>query len=493
MAMSWDSGGRSLCETISVMTVDASAAPAYPLRLAQPVVAALASAGLIAVAARQLYGYPEILLNGAAPVLTWLAPITVVLMLTLPAAIVAMRPALGRAGWSIAAAGLGVSTLVIQTVLVESRGETALVWFLVVVAGLAAALGGVMIVAAQAGTAERMAIAAGVAFGFAGQRYDLFLYMLEPYPSIASRMLPFYLAIALALAAAAMAFTRPLTADSLDTPPQRFAAFVPVLIVVAVSAIVQLGHYTRQAVVDEFRVSPDGLASQRRIDAVGAFAEYSAIALAAVAGLILLWLAWRRGKADLARWVVLGFALGGPSMVVVFGFQNGGTADVTGVVLTALVCTAAGVVLAWRADRLFPWDALGVAVAAIGMIVGSVSYRMGPPTSAFASIVITGGFALALAAGLTRAVRTTTATQGSVTGQVAISLALGLVALLVTADAIAPATWMLLVSNGFGGFQLSVPITSLVAAGILVLLFGFRRTVDRVRREIREQAAQPPQ
>jgi hypothetical protein len=477
------------------MSVDAPTATAHPLRLAQALFAGLASAGLIAVSARQLYRYPQVLLSQQAPVLTWLAPITVAFMLTLPAAIVATRPALGRAGWSLVAAGLGVSTLVIQTELVGTRGEADLVWLVVVIAGLAGALGAVMVAAEQAGTAERIAIAAGVAFGFAAQRYDLWLYQLGPSPSTTTRMLPFYLAVAAALAAAAIAFTRPRTTGTIDAPPQALATFGPVLIAVAVAGMIQLGHYLRQAVVEEFRLSPDGLASQRRIDTVSAFAEFSAIALAAVAGLILFWLGWRRGKADLARWVVLGFALGGPSLTLVIGFQSGGTAGVTWAALTALGCAAAGVALAWYADRLFPWDALGVAVTALGMIVGSVAYRVGPPTAGVAYLMITGGFALALAAGLTRAVRTTTATtatKGLAVGQAAISLALGFVALLATADAIEPATWILLVSNGFDGFQLGAPITSLVAAGILVVLFGFRRTVDRVRREIMEQAKEPP-
>lgn len=468
------------------MTADAPAAAAHPVRFALPVVAALTSAGVLVTGVRLLFGYAQVPPGVEPLVLTWLAPITIALMLTAPAAAVALRPALGRAGgWPITAAGLAVSTLVIQTALPGTRGDQALGWFLVVLAGFAVAVGGLLVAAAQAPTAERIAIAGGVAIGFADERYYLQLLLSEPPSSAVTRMAPYYLIIVLAMIAAALASLRGARAAEPQPGP---GTMVAVLVVVAVSGLVQLGHYLRQLIVDEYRLSPDGLASQRRIDAVESFSQYSAIALAAGAGLVLLWLGFRRGKADLARWVALGFALAGPGVVVVFGFYYSGPTDPSGLALTALLAIAAGIVLALRADRLFAWETLGITAAAIGMMVGSVSYRLGGTSSVFAALLITGGFAFAFGFGLIRAMRTTTGTPG----QIALSLSLGLVAFLTTADALAPVAWAMRSSSGFEGFRLTVPFVSLAGAAVILLLFGFRRAVDRVRREIREQAAEPP-
>ncbi|HZM78827.1 MAG TPA: hypothetical protein VFC19_24120 [Candidatus Limnocylindrales bacterium] len=450
------------------MTADAPAATTYPLRFVQPVVAALASAGVITHTARQLYGYPLILPDISVPLQTWLAPITAVLMLTATAAVVAMRPSLARAcGWPIVIAGLGLVALIAQTPLLESGGDSTLVWFLVVVAASAAALGGVIVVAAHAPAAEQVAIAAGVAFGVATRSDSPLLWIVKPGLNSPTRMLPAYIVIGLALVAAAMAFTRPIT---LDATRRGFTAFVPVLAVTGVSGMIQLGHYARNLVLD-VQISDGGPPSPQVTDIVTAFAEYTALALALVAGALLLWLGYRRGRADLARWVVLGFALGAPSLLVQFGFYYRTPVEVSGVVVTAVLATAAGIVLTLRADRLFAWDALGAAVTAVGMMIGSGHYTLQSRTPEIAFLVTIGGFAFALASGLTRAIRTTTGDAG----QVALSLSLGFVALLATADAIGPASWVLLGTNGFNEFQLGPPITTLIGVGVLLLLFAFRR------------------
>src|SRR5688572_5764291 len=90
---------------ISAMTVDAPAT-VHPMRFAQPVVAALASAGVVTVITQQFFGITQISPGLGPAVLTWLAAITAVVMLVVPAAAVAKRPSLGRAGgWPIVAVG----------------------------------------------------------------------------------------------------------------------------------------------------------------------------------------------------------------------------------------------------------------------------------------------------------------------------------------------------------------------------------------------------
>ncbi|WP_370518289.1 hypothetical protein, partial [Micromonospora sp. AMSO31t] len=69
-------------------------------------------------------------------------------------------------------------------------------------------------------------------------------------------------------------------------------------------------------------------------------------------------------------------------------------------------------------------------------------------------------------------------------------LALGMAALVLSALALAPPLLRGL-STDRGEPPLTIPVLTGVAALVLVLLFGFGRAIDRIRRDLRADAALP--
>jgi hypothetical protein len=145
----------------------------------------------------------------------------------------------------------------------------------------------------------------------------------------------------------------------------------------------------------------------------------------------------------------------------------------------------AGGVAVRQLDGGFPWDALGVAIAAVGLLLTSPRGRLELPDLFRAATVVTAfGVALALTAGLGRlADPRARALAGPDAG---LSAALGFAALILSAQAVIPV--IIFTSAPYGSLQLHQTASLAVAAVVLLALFGLGRLVDRIRRDLVEEA-----
>ncbi|MET7967919.1 hypothetical protein [Micromonospora sp. NPDC005305] len=280
------------------------------------------------------------------------------------------------------------------------------------------------------------------------------------------------------------------------------------LVATAVAALVTLGGLViRWWVVDVFRISQDGLVGPRREQFVESFAYFSPVAVATVAALVLLGYAYRAGRAVAARWVVLGFAAGPLLLVGLRLTFAGDPAQASLVALVGLAAVTAGAALARFTPNLLPWDAAGLLLAALAMPLAAPVVRAElPATGQVPSLLSAIGLGLAVGFGLALAATTGATTPGATvpgatvsgggvagggveeSGRVAGVLALGMAALVLSALALAPPLLRGL-STDRGEPPLTIPVLTGVAALVLVLLFGFGRAIDRIRRDLRAEAA----
>ncbi|WP_162907900.1 hypothetical protein, partial [Allorhizocola rhizosphaerae] len=298
-------------------------------------------------------------------------------------------------------------------------------WVLVTAASGGLAAGGLAVAAGCVSGPERLAIGAGLAAGIAASSPVLGLPRAESWPGFLVHLAVFVLAVVLAWR---------------QEPPR--AASGTIGVVVAVGVIVMAGLVARSAAVEE--LGP------------GSWARYSALGVAALAGLVLAWHAGSLGGLDLARWPVLGFALAVPVTTLVSGASTPTSALDFAVPMGAAI---AGATLAAILDRLAPWEAFGGFAAAAGLALGE-------------SLLTLGGTAFALGAGLTR----TAALPAGGAG-----IALGLAGMLLSAQALGPVTLEMLSFTG--------PAATAVAALVVVVLFALYRPTDRLSRELLTQAA----
>ncbi|MFI7212249.1 hypothetical protein [Micromonospora maritima] len=276
-------------------------------------------------------------------------------------------------------------------------------------------------------------------------------------------------------------------------PGRRVAGRAPIgaVVVTAVAAVLTLaGLMTRWWVVDVFRLSPDGLVGPRRAQFVESVAYFSPVAVAAVAGLVLLGYAWRTGRAAAARWVVLGFAAG-PLLLLrlVLGFV-GERPQAYLVLLAGVAAVVAGATLARLRPGLLPWDAVGLLLAALAVPLAAPTVRAEMPGAGTLVVSLPSalGLGLALGFGLVLAVTAPGADADREPGRTAGILALGAAATALSALALAPTVIRGLGLGPSEGVALTVPMLVAVSALLLVLLFGFGRAVDRIRRDLRAEA-----
>jgi hypothetical protein len=269
------------------------------------------------------------------------------------------------------------------------------------------------------------------------------------------------------------------------------------VVVIVVAALARTGEAIRAAIADSvLRVS--GGASPRRVDAVQTFNRWSFILIAVGVGVVLAGYAYVRGRAEPARWVCTGFGLGIPAMIGLrmdFGFRPG---TATASLLIAVVSVAFGVLLTRYADQIAPWDALGVIVAAIALLLLPSSVRVQIGSSTPAQLLLAFGMGLALGSGLTRLAALATATAlttaagaRTAAAEVAGFGALGFAAMLLAGQALAPTALLPVAEPAYGKLPLTGPVIMGITAVVLVLLFGMGRMVDRIRRDIRAEATRP--
>ncbi|MGN9776393.1 hypothetical protein ACTMS0_11530 [Micromonospora sp. H33] len=444
-------------------------------------------------------------------------------------------------GWPVAAAGLAVylagdltdADLMMKALLPIEVGTTREVALaLAATAGLGLALGGVLLALAQASPATSWWVGAGLAAGLVLHPVsgELFRAVLPPYGATVPGAdrgtgdLELWLALGLALVAAVVAYIR----GSGPLGSARFRPGAPVA-VIAVAALLLLGLALRMGMLREFRPSSDEMAGQDRTEE--SFAQVSAVVLAAVAALLLTAYAYRLGRARAARWVVLG-AAAAPIAVVTFPDTGPSSATRTALVLLLGLLAVAGGALAGRhAAGMLPWDALGLVVAAAATALTWPVARADLPADTVGPVLVAVGLGLAFGSGIvlvTGPAGTPTAgppgtvnggavgspaagpaggsTAGPADGQAiaplgertggrtrdasaAGVLVLGPAALMLCATALAPVVLRAQAGVPEQDPSFTVPLFTTMGAVLLVLLFGFARTVDRLPRDLRAEAA----
>ncbi|MFI6822381.1 hypothetical protein ACIBJE_15710 [Micromonospora sp. NPDC050187] len=349
-------------------------------------------AGTALPALTMLTGYTD--LTPFAPVRAGvLAP--VVLALAVVAAALPYRVG----GWPVALAGLLLAVAtdlltpggLLPTNAVAARQASA---FLVGAVGVGLALGGVLLVAGGSARAVRVPVAVGLAAGLVGQPACSAL--LRAGLPVPGRVQPYQISLwlAVALVAAALLVSWRRVGPGPAGGPLRWT---PVLVVTAVGLLVAAGFAVRWSVV-RARLRP----GQGLEEAALTAARLLVVPLTVVAGLLLLGYALRALGVVGARWVVLAVAAG--PIAVTGGGLTGVVAPAVAflAVLTGLAAVAGGVALTRYAERIMPWDALGIVLAAMALPLAAPAVRLDLPTAAGAGVVLTAlGLGLALGSGLT--------------------------------------------------------------------------------------------
>jgi hypothetical protein len=250
-----------------------------------------------------------------------------------------------------------------------------------------------------------------------------------------------------------------------DDPGRRVGGAV--IAVVTVAAVARGLASVWQAVLNGIARASSGGFSEERARTVEAWNEAVLLGLGVAIAVALAVVAYRRGGASLARWVVLGFAVAATAI--------GATPDtavwpsVVQLIPPAAVGAALGGLAVLRLDRYVPWDALGLLVVAAGLLLGA---RGGLPSAApdgVAGSLLFFGAAFALTAGLARLCRTGPGTSGA---GVAVSAVLGFAALLLCRQLFSGIS---LVSRAPDGPRLDAIVPLAVAGLVLVLLFWLGR------------------
>jgi hypothetical protein len=429
------------------MTLDTPPAPRRIASAALTVVAAVTATGVGASFATTLLTAPALNRLQVQALELGLLLVPAVAALAFAAAILLTRvlPIAARGGgYLLVAAGTFIAAIAIG-VLREQVGGPDLkgAWIGLYAAAGGIALAGLALAARTHGVAIGMGLATGIVLAI-----DIAAVPDESWPPYSLQAIT----CLIALIGLALAWQAPSA-----TPDQARGA----VIVTAVAALVVVGGLAaRTAIIDEFGRSP----SLRRAEMMTGFARYSLIALAIITVTILTWYAYRIGKASLARWTVLGFALGAPATLLAAGFFHTSRLGKPTAMAIAVLGVAAGALAARYLDGMLPWEALGALAAIAGTVIGVVGYREGPNAMVVAYLLAVGGGGFALSAGLVR----TAALPSAATG-----LGLGLASLLLTAQALGSLTLVTAMSGPNGDPQLELPVVCTVAALIVAGLFAY--------------------
>ncbi len=398
-----------------------------------------------------------------------------------------VRP-LRRFAWLVAAAGLfGVAAMYFQGTALERNQLFVLV---AVCAGLQ--LAGVLLAFADAGRPQRWAIAVGFGAGAVAGKYGLALVILLVRESLFSDSLHGDDAIVALLGVVAAAAGVVLLLQSRpDSGAVESKARGPIIWVLAAAAAAVVLSWLWQLVLEEVARSSTGGISQRRAEFVESMAQLARVAISVTVGVILLVAAYRRGGANLARWVVVAFGVAATSAAIPIVFRTAAgalteTDLLVRLVVPAVIGAVAGAAAVRYVDRWFPWDALGIVLGAAAVMLTSSRGQLELPDLTQPAMVLgTFGLALALTAGLARL--TDPGARGLSTTEVSMSAGLGVAALVMCQQVISPIAY--LAQEDLRGTQLTVPITMVGAAVVLVLLFGLGRLVQRIRRDLVAEAA----
>jgi hypothetical protein len=406
----------------------------------------------------------------ATSALRWLDLMPAVVLLV--AVGLALVPALRRFGWLVSVVGL----LGLIGLYAQDRLLPADLLYLALAVVLGVQLGGVLLAFAGVGPRARWLIATGAGVGLVGGGSLLGLLgeLLAQSDALAGYLDESVVAVSVVVTAVAgvwlarrpgPAAPGPAPGPALGATRARSALISIAVAVVAARVLTVVWRL----VLDRIAQASTGGFSQERAQTVEALNRAVLLAIASVVAVVLLVAAYRRGGAHLARMVVAVFA------VSVIALEVGRpTIEATGgdgavLLEVALIGGAVAVGLVILADRVFPWDAVGVLLLAAGVLGDSSG-------SGWSGVAVVLGLAWTLAAGLARLGGTPRAWTsegwpggGLSGGEVGLSAALGFVTLILASQVLGG-------HGPSGGAALDGPpvdqaLTLLAAAVLLVLLF----------------------
>ncbi|MEV1289073.1 hypothetical protein [Micromonospora sp. NPDC049679] len=406
-------------------------------------------------------------------------------------------------GWLVAAIGLAVTVVATQLPIPGILGSLAFDDSLacasafdgslacasagmLLAAGVGFALGGAVLVAAHATAPARLGIAGGLAAGMLLGPFttELVTAVLGPDPAAVISPTTLPLGTATVVVATAAVLTR--GRERAQSPAIVRTGLGPVLVVALLAILPVIGGVLRRVIIREVGPGPDGLEGLPRREAVELLSRYSMIAIAVVVAVVLTLYAYHRGRAPAARWVVLGFTVGGVTigwLPVVVAYRPI-DAVLAGVV--AVLAAIVGTGLARYADRLLPWDVLGVCVAVGGMMLKTeVMGQEYDWTVTAHALLVALGLPLALSFGFARALLHADAAQPETpppgTADRAGTLTLGVAALVLAAQTLAPMALDAWASHSDGAPRVTIPVVAATGAAALLMFFGWamRRSVPR--------------
>jgi hypothetical protein len=373
-----------------------------------------------------------------------------------------LRP--GAAGWLVTAASFATLAVLFGTRPTLPAGVVTVI--IAVVIGLA--LGGVLAVASAVGRGRPVLIVVPLIAGFVSATYVYSLAL-----SLGHGDSALLTSAAVLAGIAALADSRP--AGSRE---QAASAWSSILVIGAMGVGVWLIATMRFSLLETLLYN--GAPSPRRTEVVGSFDRFAVIAAPAVMALLVAAFAYRVGGRALARWVIVAVSLSYPLASV--GLLRPSSLALA--VLVSAVSALVGAAAAVRADRAAPWDAVSVLLCGwTAFLLATTGQARSFDTPTGLLLLLTGLLAFAAGAGVAGAVRGRASAGGVVT-----SVLLGLSALVFSLEltqALFPEPDL----RYLDGYPIAIPVVMSGAAVVLALLWGMGRLVERVRREIRDEAA----
>jgi hypothetical protein len=268
---------------------------------------------------------------------------------------VALVPWLARFGLVVAAVGLaGMAGLYLQGDLLPAEAL-----YPAVGVALGLLLGGAVLALRTADRGAHWALALGLGLGLGplgGLVLGEFTVLLQQLPGGRADELAFWLLALIALITGLLAVRRPVAPE----PGRPVGAIITVVAAVLAARLLALGW---RLILNDLAASSTGGISEDRAAFLGALDQSVRIGIAALVAVILLVGAYRRGGPELARWVVVGFAVTLPMLANASVFFTdprlvAGLPGLAGALLGGLV--------ARRRGAAVPWDAIGLVIAVIG-------------------------------------------------------------------------------------------------------------------------------
>ena len=378
---------------------------------------------------------------------------TTVLLVALAVSLTAVR----QLGWILSAVGMAIEVFLLYQG--NDLPQDAVIPILAVAVGLH--LGGMLAALATSDTASRWACAVGLGVGIVAGWSIYSNVLLAERPDLLSHDGLLMGALSALVLVAGVALLVPGVRVAV---PSTGAAnwWGPVVAVMAAAVVGRvLWRVWQGALADIVRSTLGG--TDFRNAMIETLDQVVGIGIAVVIAVILLVVAYRRGGASLARWVVVGFALAATGMALPLNFDGSVIVDV--LVPAAAGAVAAAAIVRW-AERWVPADAVGVALAA-GAVLLSSPGKIEQPASEGAMIVLAFAYAFTLTAGLARL--TDARGRGIAGAEVAGAAALGFAVLLLAEPVFTPPGFL----QAYQPVQVSRVLTLAGAAVVLLVLFGF--------------------